>query len=570
MTGIEYVIYCRKSTDESSGMQVQSIPDQIKKCIEYAKNNGLKIKEKPQDFSDFETELDIKKEDTDTDINSRRIYKETRNLFIIKEQKSWKEPWIRPKWRKLIKQIESGKIKGLLSYSPDRQARNILEWWELINLVDEWMIDLKYTNFHFENNASGKMMLGIWFVFSKQYSDKLSEDITRWNKTTTSKGKSLGKYKYGYYRDEETGYYMKHPEYFSLMQKAFKMKLYENKSDDYIANWLNSNWFYRETKKEKNAVSFKRLGNVWRDEFYYGLYFHWDEIIDQRELNPYYEAMITETEHQILYDRYHKKNKQYQEKKQKDEYYSITPIPQGLIKVEDGYTMTRYITPIGRFKKKLEKLQKDNPKIVYWDFVKSSQIRYRMANKKSKFLNLEIKFDVIEKEIIKKLDTLKINESDYQEFVSYINNQLEELNQSNREERNRLTLRLNKVSSQRTQYIKDNMKFKKDKEELAVYENERKKFDMQIESIKEEIDNIEISERDRLMEFEVFINILQKSGKYYRKANYVQKAKIFEAVFLNIVVNKQKRLTLAVKPWLESLFSKKISSGGDGENRTRV
>jgi len=171
-----------------------------------------------------------------------------------------------------------------------------------------------------------------------------------------------------------------------------------------------------------------------------------------------------------------------------------------------------------------------------------------MANKKSKFLNLEIKFDVIEKEIIKKLDTLKINESDYQEFVSYINNQLEELNQSNREERNRLTLRLNKVSSQRTQYIKDNMKFKKDKEELAVYENERKKFDMQMESLQEEIDNIEISERDRLMEFEVFINILQKSGKYYRKANYVQKAKIFEALFLNIVVNKQKRLTLAVKP----------------------
>jgi hypothetical protein len=25
-------------------------------------------------------------------------------------------------------------------------------------------------------------MLGIWFVFSKQYSDKLSEDITRGNK----------------------------------------------------------------------------------------------------------------------------------------------------------------------------------------------------------------------------------------------------------------------------------------------------------------------------------------------------------------------------------------------------
>jgi hypothetical protein len=65
----------------------------------------------------------------------------------------------------------------LLSYAPDRQCRNILEGGELINCVDEELIDLKYTNFHFENNAAGKMMLGMRFVFSKQYSDKLSEVI---------------------------------------------------------------------------------------------------------------------------------------------------------------------------------------------------------------------------------------------------------------------------------------------------------------------------------------------------------------------------------------------------------
>jgi len=37
LKNIEYVIYCRKSTDESSDNQKQSIPDQIKTCIEYAK-----------------------------------------------------------------------------------------------------------------------------------------------------------------------------------------------------------------------------------------------------------------------------------------------------------------------------------------------------------------------------------------------------------------------------------------------------------------------------------------------------------------------------------------------------
>ena len=102
----------------------------------------------------------------------------------------------------------------------------MLEGGELIDCVDNGLVDLKYTNFHFENTASGKMMLGIWFVFSKQYSDKLSEDITRGKTSAVERGKSQGKYKYGYYRDEDTGLYKPHPTYFSLMKEAFQMKLY--------------------------------------------------------------------------------------------------------------------------------------------------------------------------------------------------------------------------------------------------------------------------------------------------------------------------------------------------------
>jgi DNA invertase Pin-like site-specific DNA recombinase len=137
MSKVEYVIYCRKSTDESSGQQTQSIPDQIKRCIEYAKANDLSIQQKPLDFSDFETEREISLEDSDKEEQNREVYKNTRHLFIVKEQQSGKTPFIRQKWRKLIKMIEKGEIQGLLSYSPDRQARNIVEGGELINLVDE-------------------------------------------------------------------------------------------------------------------------------------------------------------------------------------------------------------------------------------------------------------------------------------------------------------------------------------------------------------------------------------------------------------------------------------------------
>jgi DNA invertase Pin-like site-specific DNA recombinase len=135
--------------------------------------------EKPKDFSDFETEADILKEDLDSDLFNRKVFQKTRNLFIVKESETAKIPYKRKKWRKLMQYIDKGKVKGLLSFSPDRQARNLLEGGELINFVDEEKIDLKYTNFHFEDSASGKMMLGVRFVFAKQYSDAISENINR-------------------------------------------------------------------------------------------------------------------------------------------------------------------------------------------------------------------------------------------------------------------------------------------------------------------------------------------------------------------------------------------------------
>jgi DNA invertase Pin-like site-specific DNA recombinase len=123
----KYVIYCRKSTDESSGKQTQSIPDQIQACLKYAKDKELDIMLKPDDFSQFESLSEIEKENEEVDIDNRRVYLDTRNLFIVKEQKSAKVPKERIKWNKLIKMIDKGEIEGLLSYSPDRQARNLVE-----------------------------------------------------------------------------------------------------------------------------------------------------------------------------------------------------------------------------------------------------------------------------------------------------------------------------------------------------------------------------------------------------------------------------------------------------------
>lgn len=82
-------------------------------------------------------------------------------------------------------------------------------------------------------------MLGVWFVFSKQYSDNISESVSRGNITTLERGKALGAYKYGYYRDPEDGYYKPDGERFEMMKEAFHMKIHEKKSDKAISQWLN-------------------------------------------------------------------------------------------------------------------------------------------------------------------------------------------------------------------------------------------------------------------------------------------------------------------------------------------
>jgi hypothetical protein len=70
--------------------QAQSIPDQIKACMDFAKRENLMVKMKTADFP-FETEAELRNEDNDKDPIQRAIYQKYRNYYIIRERKSGKE-----------------------------------------------------------------------------------------------------------------------------------------------------------------------------------------------------------------------------------------------------------------------------------------------------------------------------------------------------------------------------------------------------------------------------------------------------------------------------------------------
>ena len=250
ITQLKYVIYARKST-KGEERQERSIKDQIDDCMkrEVIPNN-LRIIGKP-----------------------------------VREKGSAKEPDIRPKFRTMIDDIKAGKIDGIVTWHTDRLARNMKEAGEIIDLLDKGVLkDLRFATSAFENSPTGKMLLGISFVLSKQYSEHLSESVTRGNRRKTEEGIFFDEMKHGYYVSVD-GKLFPDGNNFILIKEAFSKRL-DGWSQKEIATWLNSEG-YTIRKKGKKPKSYKwdkdNVSKMLRDTVYTGVLKYGKSLVDLTE-----------------------------------------------------------------------------------------------------------------------------------------------------------------------------------------------------------------------------------------------------------------------------------------------
>ena len=118
-----YVIYVRKSTDEK-WKQLMSLEDQLFYCNNLHKELGLNV------------------------------------IEVIEEKKSAKKARQRPKFENMIERIESWEIDWIIARHPDRLARNMWDWWRIIEFVDEDKLkDLRFCTQQFSKDANWKMLL---------------------------------------------------------------------------------------------------------------------------------------------------------------------------------------------------------------------------------------------------------------------------------------------------------------------------------------------------------------------------------------------------------------------------
>lgn len=123
-------------------------------------------------------------------------------IDIVEERVSAKSPEIRPKFREMLKDIEKGRYNAVLSYHPDRLSRNSLDSGLLIWMLEQGVIrSFQFATFSFENSPMGKMLLGMSFVQSKQYTDHLREVVMRGQRRSVLEGKYIHMPKQGYYKD---------------------------------------------------------------------------------------------------------------------------------------------------------------------------------------------------------------------------------------------------------------------------------------------------------------------------------------------------------------------------------
>ena len=159
-------------------------------------------------------------------------------------------------------------------------------------------------------------------------------------------------------------------------------------------------------------------------------------------------------------------------------------------------------------------------------------------------------------------EKMVVNDEMYQHYLLYAQNQIWKKAEENRKKMSRLNLRLSNVKSERDKYVKTNMWFAKDEDEKRIYENMKKDFNDKIDYLMDELQQQNQTERDEILEFEVFLRLLKKAPQLFEKATYVQKATITNIFVSNIVVSPWKPLKLKVKPILSKLFNGNVEMTG--------
>lgn len=232
---IKYCLYARKSTEQED-RQALSIDSQIKEMKTLAEREGLNIVE------------------------------------IKRESHSSKEVGQRPVYNEMISEIRQGKFNGILTWAPDRLARNAGDLGAVVDLMDKTLlVEIRTFSQKFTNNPNEKFLL---MILGSQA--KLEND----NKMINVKRGLRARVEMGLWPSVAPTGYLNHPDRKKkcevivdelrapVIKQMFEKVAHDGWSGRKIYKWLSDDIRFR-TKNGKPLT----LSNVYiilKSSFYYG------------------------------------------------------------------------------------------------------------------------------------------------------------------------------------------------------------------------------------------------------------------------------------------------------------
>lgn len=509
ITKLRYVLYARKSTKDKE-RQMRSIPDQIKDCNLLADRLKLTVVGRP-----------------------------------LKETGSAKTPGQRPIFDQMLNDIRAGKYDAILSWNPDRLARNMLEGGQIIQLIDDGILkDLQFKTHYFKNNANGKMLLGMAFVLSKQYSDDLQQKVTRGVRSRFQEGKTPTP-KHGYVN--EGGLYYPddkdESKNFELICEAWQMRI-TGKSQKVIAKYMDKNSYGRKVKKNDRIIKIddKKLSKVFQDSFYMGILVQAKQEIDLREIPGYdFVPAVTPEEFNQVQLLSKRRLTPYNTRRNLN-FYPFKAI------IRCAFCGSNMVvgpsTSGGKGKNVLLYYRCDNADCE-WKKNKDIKPRNLRGKEIMKFL-----YDFF-------ANDFNLTEKDYQRYYE----KLGKLNETRtvtlktkiRSLQGSLTALNEDIKSRSLKIVDLSLKGKaKEVNEQKITEEEAEK-----EELEREITKLKAQVKDpeqEVLSLEQFLNLVKKAEDIIKYADNVKKDAIVRLIFLNLFVNNEKVTEYRLKPPFDTML----------------
>lgn len=231
-----YCLYARKSTEQED-KQVLSIDSQIKEMEKMALADNLEI------------------------------------VAMKRESHSAKEAGQRPVFNEIVEELKSGKYSGILTWAPDRIARNAGDLGRIVDLMDQKkLIEIRTYGQKFMNTPNDKFMLMILGSQAKLENDNKVINVKRGLRTRAAMGLRPSMAPTGYLNSknkDERCQVIVDAKRAPIIKEMFEKVANENYSGRKIYKWLKEIEF-----KNKNG-KYVTLGNIYRMlrmTFYYGVF----------------------------------------------------------------------------------------------------------------------------------------------------------------------------------------------------------------------------------------------------------------------------------------------------------